>query len=201
MQLTSRYHSTLKIASKFESCGRDEDRMWIKYGDKLVGLVCELLKAIRKKRSRERKRTEKQKQKQEVTVSATHVVEESEEEQEPLEHDTETNAPVPRIPDIVHWKDEIHQWDLGDPEYGLTLPLGRWTPAMAQGNKTYHNRRTIARVFDFYGRDEDEMRREYDNGMNGSARKLKKAMNWRHLRVKKRVCKSMWRKNRWRKSK
>ncbi|KAF9381485.1 hypothetical protein CPB97_007729 [Podila verticillata] len=187
MQLTSRYHSTLKIASKFESCGRDEDRMWIKYGDKLVGLVCELLKAIRKKRSREIKRTEKQKQKQEVTVSATHVVEESEEEQEPLEHDTETNAPVPRIPDIVHWKDEIHQWDLGDPEYGLTLPLGRWTPAMAQGNKTYHNRRTIARVFDFYGRDEDEMRREYDNGMNGSARKLMKAMNWRHLRVKKRV--------------
>lgn len=37
---------------------------------------------------------------------------------------------APRIPNIRTWKDCITQWEKGDPERGLLLPLCHWTKAM-----------------------------------------------------------------------
>lgn len=84
------------------------------------------------------------------------------------------------IPRIKHWKEAVRQWEEGDPNNGLTLPLRDWDRESLRKNDTYRNRKLIVQEFDFYGRDENKMREVYGDVLNEGSDKLRKAIQARH---------------------
>ncbi|KAF9390091.1 hypothetical protein CPB97_009988 [Podila verticillata] len=87
------------------------------------------------------------------------------------------------IPVISHWKEAVLQWEQGDRDKGLDVPLSEWTHAMSHRNCTYNDRKLIFEEFESFGRSGARMRKVYGNSMNGlkklliairSRRKLKK---------------------------
>ncbi|KAF9918210.1 hypothetical protein BX616_009928 [Lobosporangium transversale] len=71
---------------------------------------------------------------------------------QPPQDDTEPPV-APRIPDIIHWREAVLQWEEGDPEKGLVLALRHWTPRMrATDPSRYSQRKLIATEFALLGR-------------------------------------------------
>ncbi|KAF9381855.1 hypothetical protein CPC16_009646 [Podila verticillata] len=84
------------------------------------------------------------------------------------QHSTETT-----IPRILEWKEAIKQWDEGDPENGLDIPLSQWTLEMRRNQSAYNDRKLIVKEFESFGRSEVEMRLVYGESMNGVRRLVK----------------------------
>ncbi|KAF9205538.1 hypothetical protein BGZ59_000407, partial [Podila verticillata] len=90
------------------------------------------------------------------------------------------------IPRISHWKEAILQWDGGDPDKGLTIPLHKWPSEFRQMHQdTIYPRQTVAKEFEFFGRDEAKMREVYGDSMSGPLKKLVAAIRERHRFMKK----------------
>ncbi|KAF9290040.1 hypothetical protein BGZ74_000578 [Mortierella antarctica] len=83
------------------------------------------------------------------------------------------------VPPVAHWWEAIQQWDIGDPENNLTIPLREWDAAMRRGNRSYYDRKLVATEFEFYGRSENKMRQVYGDSLDGGVRKLLTAIRWR----------------------
>lgn len=81
------------------------------------------------------------------------------------------------------------QWNEGDPDNGLDVPLSDWTPVMRHKNATYYDRKLVVKEFESFGRSEAKMRKVYGESMNGLG-KLTKAIRSRHKRQKQGVAKS-----------
>ncbi|KAF9170859.1 hypothetical protein BGX21_003143 [Mortierella sp. AD011] len=66
---------------------------------------------------------------------------------------------APRIPDITTWKDVIRQWDDGDLEKGLAIPLKLWTVRMRNTDSSrYSQRKLVATEYIRLGRSEANMK-------------------------------------------
>ncbi|KAF9084375.1 hypothetical protein BGX27_003824, partial [Mortierella sp. AM989] len=64
-----------------------------------------------------------------------------------------------RIPDIATWKDAIRQWDNGELDKGLALPLKNWTTGMRRTDPSrYSQRKLIATEYIYLGRSDQNMR-------------------------------------------
>lgn len=79
------------------------------------------------------------------------------------------SAPTaPRIPDISTWKDAIRQWEEGDLDKGLTIPLKLWTTRMRNTDASrYSQRKLIATEYINLGGSDENMR-----NVHGDAVKL-----------------------------
>ncbi|KFH74011.1 hypothetical protein MVEG_01224 [Podila verticillata NRRL 6337] len=95
------------------------------------------------------------------------------------------------IPAISHWKEAILQWDQGDPDNGLNVPLSDWTVAMRRKHATYYDRKVVAKEFESFGRSEAKMRKVYGSSM-GKFTMLTKAIRSRHKQQKQGV--GVWQK-------
>ncbi|KAK3827176.1 MAG: hypothetical protein JOS17DRAFT_791951 [Linnemannia elongata] len=80
----------------------------------------------------------------------------------------EDESPVaPRIPTAKKWQDVIKQWEHGDLEKGLLVPLKDWTATMRKTDPTrYSQRKLIALEFIRLGRSERNMRDTYGLSAN-----------------------------------
>ncbi|KAF8985364.1 hypothetical protein BGZ46_004704 [Entomortierella lignicola] len=67
-------------------------------------------------------------------------------------------AYAPRIPDISTWKDAVSQWENGDLDKGLSIPLKHWTVPMRRTDPSrYSQRKLIATEFIYLGRNDRNM--------------------------------------------
>ncbi|KAF9366306.1 hypothetical protein CPB97_006791, partial [Podila verticillata] len=64
----------------------------------------------------------------------------------------------PTIPKISNWREAVQQWEEGDPENGVTVPLRDWNLEMRRGQRRYYDRKMVAQEFEYQGRNEDKMR-------------------------------------------
>ncbi|GJJ69490.1 hypothetical protein EMPS_01836 [Entomortierella parvispora] len=65
---------------------------------------------------------------------------------------------APRIPNVKTWKDCITQWEQGDPENNLLLPLRHWTKAMRKTDPSrYSQRKLITNEYNRLHRNEENM--------------------------------------------
>lgn len=81
----------------------------------------------------------------------------------PLQHPEQT------IPDIMHWKEAILQWEKGDRANGLTVALSKWTADMKkapQHKRCYKAREKIVKQYKLHGQDGRRMRKEYGDKMD-----------------------------------
>ncbi|KAG0337788.1 hypothetical protein BG000_004975 [Podila horticola] len=81
----------------------------------------------------------------------------------PLQH------PEQIIPDIMHWKEAILQWEKGDRANGLTVALSKWTTDMKkapQHKRCYKAREKIVKQYKLHGQDGRRMRKEYGDKMD-----------------------------------
>ncbi|KAF9018109.1 hypothetical protein BGZ52_004541 [Haplosporangium bisporale] len=65
------------------------------------------------------------------------------------------------VPRIRYWLEAVRQWEQGDPEHGLTVPIRDWPAEWRKEDKmrqVYGRRRTIAKEYELRGRDEARMR-------------------------------------------
>ncbi|KAK5820671.1 hypothetical protein F5H01DRAFT_404160 [Linnemannia elongata] len=84
------------------------------------------------------------------------------------QQEQEDEPPVaPRIPTAKKWQDVIKQWEHGDLEKGLLVPLKDWTATMRKTDPTrYSQRKLIALEFIRLGRSERNMRDTYGLSAN-----------------------------------
>ncbi|KAF9960865.1 hypothetical protein BGZ65_011609 [Modicella reniformis] len=71
----------------------------------------------------------------------------------------EDNSPItPRIPTVKSWKDVVKQWNDGDLSRNLETPLKDWDAIVRKTAPTlYSQRKTIAKEYEYWGRDETRM--------------------------------------------
>lgn len=65
------------------------------------------------------------------------------------------------VPRIRYWLEAVRQWEQGDPEHGLTVPIRDWPAEWRKEDKmrqVYGRRRAIAEEYELMGRDETRMR-------------------------------------------
>lgn len=93
----------------------------------------------------------------------------------------------PDLPRIQSWKDVIRQWYEGEPKRGLVVPLGEWPGAWRRGNPAFYNRSVIIKEFEYFGRDEDNMRGEYGDLLRGRVNDLVGEIRARRARRAKRA--------------
>ncbi|KAF9086002.1 hypothetical protein BGX27_003290 [Mortierella sp. AM989] len=73
--------------------------------------------------------------------------------------DGDERAAAPRIPDIITWKDAVQQWESGDIEKGLSVPLKLRTPRMRKTEPSrYSQRKLIAMEFNLLHKSDKNMR-------------------------------------------
>ncbi|KAG0347543.1 hypothetical protein BG005_012020 [Podila minutissima] len=95
---------------------------------------------------------------------------EQEDDEQSSEEDSDVGTTQPTvhiIPKCSDWKEMIRQWEEGDPENGLSLPLSQWPQEWKRHNATYYSRRIIVTEFESFGRDESRMRRVHGANMDG----------------------------------
>ncbi|KAF9383544.1 hypothetical protein CPB97_006380, partial [Podila verticillata] len=165
------YSNRKTIFEEFEAFGRSEAKMRKVYGKNMEGPVDRLLRAIRTRRKLLKKGVE-------FELSNEDKVSEGEEDEDAERDDAEedqhqegridhgNNVPALPIPKVFHWRDVIRQWDEGDPDNGLTVPLSKWSMAMRRRNLLYPHRRAIVREYELCGRDEAKMRQVYGANMD-----------------------------------
>ncbi|KAF8947322.1 hypothetical protein BGZ52_007988, partial [Haplosporangium bisporale] len=73
---------------------------------------------------------------------------------------------IQTIPAISHWKEAIQQWEQGDRDRGLDVPLSQWTLATKCKNATYYNRKLIFQEYESFGRSGARMRKVYGKSMD-----------------------------------
>lgn len=151
------------IVTEFDSLGCSESMMHKVYGDS-VKSIGKLVSAIRSRRM----------------LQAQGLEEEVEEEEG--EEEGEGKPPhEQRIPRAYSWKEVIRQWDEGDPDNGLHVPLSQWSEAMRQiHNRTFTDRKLIAKEFELHGRSEDRMQQIYGASLGGGTVTLLNAIRKRH---------------------
>ncbi|KAG0339228.1 hypothetical protein BG000_002597 [Podila horticola] len=177
------YSDICTIAQEFEFQGRDEKKMQQAYGNllddglhKLLLAICEV-RQIRSVMEQNPAATidehvDKEAQNEEHTVSMdeNQTWNEQVDSEKPSEEDNgvgATQPTVPIIPRCSDWKEVIRQWDEGDPENGLSIPLSRWPPEWSKCHQTYRLRKMIVTEFESFGRDESRMRSVYGRDMDG----------------------------------
>ncbi|KAF9368747.1 hypothetical protein CPC16_005079, partial [Podila verticillata] len=85
----------------------------------------------------------------------------------------------------------ILQWDQGDPDNGLNVPLSDWTAAKRRNHATYYDCKVVAKEFEFFGWSEAKMRKLYGSSMD-KLNTLTKAIRSRHKQQKQGV--GVWQK-------
>ncbi|KAF9325352.1 hypothetical protein BG006_011158 [Podila minutissima] len=94
---------------------------------------------------------------------------EQEDDEQPSEEDSDVGTTQPTvhiIPRCSDWKEVIRQWDEGDTENGLNLPLSQWPQEWKKHHTTYYTRKAIVTEFESFGRDESRMRRVHGADIN-----------------------------------
>ncbi|KFH71299.1 hypothetical protein MVEG_01599 [Podila verticillata NRRL 6337] len=196
------------IFKEYESFDRDADKMHAVYGANMTGVVSKFVKAICKRHRRQTNVTARRKRTRDRADSDSDddVFAEEEEEDEkvkpssvvPKINDGEFRPPVtlkfegdtlrlPVVPKINHWTQAIQQWENGDPERGLMVPVRDWPlewRKVDRVNKTYHNRKRIVDEYEACGRDEEEMRRIHGKKMDGAYSLLVSINNRRRKELK-----------------
>ncbi|KAF9211675.1 hypothetical protein BGZ59_007763 [Podila verticillata] len=66
----------------------------------------------------------------------------------------------PDLPRIQSWKDVVRQWYESETKRGLVVPLSEWPGTWRRGDPAFYNRSAIIKEFEYFGRDEDNMRGE-----------------------------------------
>ncbi|KAG0093000.1 hypothetical protein BGZ93_007273 [Podila epicladia] len=190
------------IVEEFEFFGRDEEKLQKYYGENTKG-VDRLILAIGKRRKKEHRQFDeldlkKRGRQVEANMSGHGGVTSTKEEgmDELLQGDSDDETDVDSecrdkvvqcIPRIKHWKEAILQWDRGDPKKGLIIPLSKWKYSMRRRHQdTFYPRRTIAKEFEHFGRNEGKMRVVYGDDMSGSVKNLVLAIRRRYKKLKKR---------------
>ncbi|KAG0010201.1 hypothetical protein BGZ82_003556, partial [Podila clonocystis] len=79
----------------------------------------------------------------------------------------ETDGGDTNIPKIHHWQEAIQQWDDGDPEHGLAIPLKEWSSLMRASNRNFHKRHVIVEEFEFFGRDKEKLQEYHGENTDG----------------------------------
>ncbi|KAG0034910.1 hypothetical protein BGZ81_002317 [Podila clonocystis] len=155
------------IASEFELLGCSDTKMRQVYGSSLNG-VGTLVTAIRKRHKKLRQEDEQDEEAEEAEEEEEEEEEEGEEEEQEEDEeegsDNLTELPIPRV---THWKDVIRQWEEGDPDNGLSVPLRMWSLEMRRTHKVYPARKVIAKEFERCGKDEATMRQLYGASLDG----------------------------------
>jgi hypothetical protein len=85
-----------------------------------------------------------------------------------LSEATGQRAPGPRIPNVRTWKDCITQWDEGDLENGLTLPLRHWTKSMRKTDPSRYSQRKLI-TNEYYRLNQSDKNMEEVHGMELTA--------------------------------
>ncbi|KFH71298.1 hypothetical protein MVEG_01598 [Podila verticillata NRRL 6337] len=93
-------------------------------------------------------------------------------QQESYQQESESETENSYIPPVAHWQEAIQQWEVGDPENGLTVPLCDWDVDMRRGQRRYYDCKLVAQEFENHGRNEDKMRQVYGDSLNGEMGKL-----------------------------
>ncbi|KAG0094485.1 hypothetical protein BGZ93_007153 [Podila epicladia] len=164
------------------------------YGANMTGVVSRFVRAINKRHRRQTNGAGRNRKKR-TRVNANsdsqdNVYLEEEEEDKQLEcmpvmpklNDVDFGPPpvikfegdlscLPVIPKINHWKKAIQQWEHGDPEKGLVVPIRDWPLEWRKTdrvNKTYHNRKRIVDEYEARGRDGAEMRKIHGKKIDGA---------------------------------
>ncbi|KAF9290041.1 hypothetical protein BGZ74_000579 [Mortierella antarctica] len=182
------------IVKEYEHFDRDADKMHAVYGANMTGVVSRFVRAINKRHRRQTDGAARNRKKRTRggagSDSDDNVYlkeEEEDEEVEPLSvvpklNDVDFGPPpvvkfvgdlsyLPVVPKINHWRQAIQQWEHGDPEKGLMVPIRDWPLEWRKAdrvNKTYHNRKRIVDEFEACGRDEAEMRKIHGKKMDGA---------------------------------
>lgn len=182
------------IFKEYEHFDRDADKMHAVYGANMTGVVSRFVKAICKRHRRQTNGTARKPRKRirgradSDSDDNVYLEEEEEDEQvEPLSvvpklNDDDFGPPpvvkfegdlsrLPVVPKINHWRQAIQQWEQGDPERGLVVPIRDWPLEWRKTdrvNKTYHNRKRIVDEYEACGRDEIEMRKIHGKKMDGA---------------------------------
>ncbi|KAG0013642.1 hypothetical protein BGZ81_000916 [Podila clonocystis] len=178
------------IFKEYEHFDRDADKMRAVYGANMTGVVSRFVKAICKRHRRQTARKKKRTRGCADSDSDDNVYLEEEGEDEQVEAlsvvaklDDDDFGPqpvvkfegdlshLPVVPKINHWRQAIQQWEHGDPERGLLVPIRDWPLEWRRTdriNKTYHNRRRIVDEYETCGRDEAEMRKIHGKKMDGA---------------------------------
>lgn len=179
------YFNRRTIAKEFERHGHSESRMQEVYGDVLNGGIHHLYKAIRIKRNSSMPGTgqdiEKERKVQRPTrhddVQSnrqrwnTQNKGQQQEEMSPEQHHSTDDSQALKIPATSSWKEIVRQWDEGDPEKGLNVPLCNWTTAMIRScYSAFYRRALIANEFDFQGRSADKMEETYGDSLSTPTR-------------------------------
>ncbi|KAG0335891.1 hypothetical protein BG000_007145, partial [Podila horticola] len=182
------YYNRKMIVREFEFFGRDEDRMREAHGDSM-NLVSRLLESIRQ-RLKSQWQTPQDGRNEEgdrgldgQSETIVNIEEVGDGDQPQAQSQQQQPQQVP-IPKVFHWRDVIRQWDEGDPENGLLVPLRDWDSVMRTGNAMYYHRKTIVKEFEFFGRDADKMKEVYGDIMDRGVRKLLVAIHNRHKQQK-----------------
>ncbi|KAF9949365.1 hypothetical protein BGZ72_008847 [Mortierella alpina] len=78
--------------------------------------------------------------------------------QQPMQHPIVATPAVARMPTIRTWQEAVKQWESGDPDKGLNIPLHAWTIAMRQTDAArFSQRKLIAAEFNYLGRNARNM--------------------------------------------
>lgn len=88
---------------------------------------------------------------------------------------------APRIPTISKWQDAVEQWENGDPDKGLLVPLHRWTKTMRRTDSAkYSQRKSIAMEFIYLGRNEVNVKDVHGKAAD-TVRQLLKSIHRKNL--------------------
>ncbi|KAG0009539.1 hypothetical protein BGZ81_003333, partial [Podila clonocystis] len=158
-------------ATEFEFYGRSENKMRQVYGDSLDGGFPKLLTAIRWRCSLG---LQQPRDEYGATQPSNHGDNvdacEQGDGRRPQRHKekilyTFTNI-RPVIPKISRWKNAIRQWEEGDPENGLAIPLSKWKTVPYESKGTYAAHQVIVEEFEFLQRNEKKMKIVHGKSMD-----------------------------------
>ncbi|KAG0027149.1 hypothetical protein BGZ82_009135 [Podila clonocystis] len=139
------------------------------YGNNMDG-VRKLMKAIHNRRKRQKAEgggggTRRGRD------SVDNVDDEDLDDGEDADKEGSESPPNMVVPRIHNWKQALRQWEKGDPENGLIVPIRDWPPEWRRQShpgglhKLYYFRQFIAEEFEFCGRDENRMRELHGKNM------------------------------------
>lgn len=182
------YYKRKMIVEEFDAFDRDEDKMRKAHGDSM-NLVSRLLESIRQRLKSQwqtpqdggNEEGDRGLDGQSETIVNIEQVGDGDQPQAQSQQQQPQQVPIPKV---FHWRDVIRQWDEGDPENGLLVPLRDWDSVMRTGNAMYYHRKTIVKEFEFFGRDADKMKEVYGDIMDRGVRKLLVAIHNRHKQQK-----------------
>lgn len=165
-----RYYDCKLVAQEFEYHGRNEDKMRQLYGDSSNGGIKKLLTAIRSRRNLGILQPPAEVVENEPLNPGTSDDESDQEnhgrpQRQKKKPDQGTSA-HPTIPKISSWREAVQQWEEGDPDNGLIVPLCKWATVTRESRATHANRKLIANEFDFFKRDEHKMREVHGKSMD-----------------------------------